>query len=176
MNQSLYQNPPDMILYPDRKKLVRLVIVSALVLLLGVATWTMGNIFRFLALIYVPLFGYMLVHTVNWLINPKPVFSVDSRGVTDTSTMTSCGFLPWEEIDYAEIANFNTGQFIVIFLHDNAAFLARQPLIKRSAMKTNINLTGTPVAILTITSLSLEEMLAPIQARLMARGNSEEVR
>ena len=93
--------------------------------------------------------------------------------MTDNGSALAAGFIPWEEITSAAIITLQGKRFLGIFLHNNAAVLARQPLLKRKTMETNLKMVGTPVTIPGHTSASMEEMLAPIQARLAQQQSSE---
>ncbi len=114
-------------------------------------------------------FGYVFVYAASRLLKRTPSLIVDSRGVTDNGSALAGGFLPWEEIASAAVIPSAGKRWLAIFPHDPQVFLARQPALKRKLMAVNLKTTGSPILIPGHTSLSLEQMLAPIQAHLALR-------
>ncbi len=172
MSQPLNSPQPDVVLYPNPVKMAGLAIGALVFVLLAPVVWKAGFLMKLFAVADVLFFGYAFIYAVGRLVKRTPSLIVDARGVTDNGSALAAGFIPWEEIASAAVIPSAGKRWLAVFPHDPQVLLARQPSVKRKLMETNLKTSGSPVLIPGHTSLSLEEMLAPIQAHLAARQQS----
>jgi hypothetical protein len=158
---------PDIVLYPSPWKMILTALGGLLFVLCAPLLWSSGDILnQVVAVVNMLFFGYCVLFALGRLFRPRPSLILDQRGITDNASATGAGFIAWEEIATVRMSRMGLSQFLVVILHDAEAILARQSPIKRSVMRANMRLVGSPVAIPSSLPISLTEVLAHIQARL----------
>ncbi|MCX7343521.1 MAG: hypothetical protein NT128_05205 [Proteobacteria bacterium] len=82
------------------------------------------------------------------LCDNSPGLIITEEGVTDNSSATSVGFIPWEDVIKIEEIKISHQKFINLVLRDPQTYIDKQKsAFKRRAMKMNYNMCGTPVSI-----------------------------
>lgn len=110
----------------------------------------------------IPFFGLAAAFGLIRLISPQPAVVLDNTGLHDRASLTAAGFLPWREIDNVVCLCLGTQRMLSIGLTDPDAVLARATPLPRLAMRANMRLHGSPVAIpqiilpITVTQLKSE--------------------
>lgn len=165
----MYQPQPDIVLYPSRWKMALLTVGSLLYVVGAPLMWTTGNLLiRAVAVAGILFFGYGFFFAAGRLLRPCPSLIIDERGITDNVSATGVGFVAWNEIADVTIGGMGMSRFTVVVPHDPEAILARPSPIKRSVMRANMGLVGSPITIPGSLPISLDEVLAIIEARLAA--------
>ena len=170
LSHVMQQQASDIILYPSRWKMALLALGSLLFVLSTSLVWASGALFlQAVAVTGILFFGYAFVFALGRLLRPRPSLVIDNRGITDNVAATGVGFIAWNEIAEVGMGGRGLSRFIVIIPHDPEAILARQSPIKRSVLRANMGLVGSPITIPGSLPISLDEVLAFIQARLAER-------
>ena len=114
-------------------------------------------------------FGCLLVAVMRkWMVK-KPAIILNEQGIYDSSRLLgSPGWIFWEEIDTYYPVQVGQWQMIHVTLKDRAAFLRRQPALKRLWMKISSFGRGAPLALmcvlLPISTYELYEQIANYRA------------
>ena len=161
----------DIVLYPARSKMALLALGGLLFVLCAPVVWlTGGLLLRAVAVLDVLFFGFCTAFALGRLLHPRPSLVIDDVGVTDNASAIGAGLIRWEEIVGVEMTAMGTNRFLVLIVKDPEAVLARQPRYRRAAMRANVGMIGSPVAIPGHMTGSLEDVLRHIQSRLAEHG------
>ncbi len=109
-------------------------------------------LFVIVGLIGVLLCGGSLLFLLKKLFtkNPKPIFLVDERGVTDHSSAIAIGFIPWEDISFIHLQPYLNQSYISITLVDNEKYLAKMNWLQKYSCKANLKM-GFPLVNVVLT-------------------------
>jgi hypothetical protein len=114
------------------------------------------NLFGLEILVYIEgfasilFFGLVAILVFKKLLNKEPGFVINSKGITDNSSGTSAGFIPWSEIDSFQITKVFTQKFIAIILKDPEHYLSKvEGKFKKRSMTLNYKSSKSPVNIST---------------------------
>jgi hypothetical protein len=104
----------------------------------------------------------------KWMVK-KPAIILNEQGIYDASRLlASPGWIFWEEIDTYYPSQIGQWITIRVTLKDRAAFLRRQPALKRLWMTLNGVGRGTPLALMSvllpISTYELYEQIANYRA------------
>lgn len=92
--------------------------------------------------------GVCLVFIFRKFGDTNPGLIINDDGITDNSSGTAAGLVPWSAIERIDMARVKSQQFILLFVNDADAIIAAQSNgMKRQLMKMNKRLYGTPVCI-----------------------------
>lgn len=92
--------------------------------------------------------GVCLLFIFRKFGDTNPGLIINDEGITDNSSGTAAGLVPWSAIERVDMARVKSQQFILLFVNDADARIAAQPNgMKRQLMKMNQRLYGTPVCI-----------------------------
>ncbi|PTQ99759.1 hypothetical protein C8P68_102589 [Mucilaginibacter yixingensis] len=94
------------------------------------------------------LAGVCMVFIFRKFGDTEPGLIINDDGITDHSSGTAAGLVPWSTIERVDMARVKSQQFILLFVKDADAIIAAQSNgMKRQLMKMNQRLYGTPVCI-----------------------------
>ncbi|PRW63600.1 STM3941 family protein [Actinopolyspora mortivallis] len=125
----------------------------------------------------VAFFGACLVYGALRLFRPRPVVLLDNAGLRDHASLTSVGFIAWDEIAGAMADVDGTQRVLSIVLDDPEKLLRRVPGFKGFLLRTNTRMTGTPVNISqTTVAMPIPQLAAEIRlaTEKTTRVHSEE--
>lgn len=95
-------------------------------------------------------FGWLGFLFAKKAFNSTPALIITSEGITDNSSGTCAGFIPWTDITAIKETKVKNRLFINIVVKDSAPYIDRQESsFKRRIMRTNYNTYGTAIGITT---------------------------
>lgn len=143
---------PSLTVMAGRGKQAWLVVGSAVFVAVGVwmiATGPMAiTVLGVVCVVVFALFGGL---GVRQMLQSGPALVVDHSGITDRSSATPGGFVPWTEITGFGIWQSNGQKIVTVGVVDPRAVLARANPFARIPMRASMRMTGTPVNIATTT-------------------------
>lgn len=161
---------------PFRKKKMIPYVVGALVfvlfgvLMIAAAVPGSGSlltrvVFFLTGLASVLFFGLVAVVMLAKLARTNAGLILDEEGLTDHSSGLPAGFIPWNDIRKISVTTTGNQRFLVIHVKKPEKYLDREPnLLKRTAMRMNYKLSGSPIHIqvsfLDMDLYTLQELIA----------------
>ena len=141
---------PSLTVMAGRGKQAWLVVGSAVFVAIG--TWmivTGDLLLTVLGVVCVAVFALFGVLQVRLILQSGPALVVDRSGITDRSSATPGGFVPWTEITGFGIWQSNGQKIVTVGVADPEAVLARANPLARIAMRASMRMSGTPFNIAT---------------------------
>ena len=186
---------PSLALHARRGRQVLLVLGAFAFVAVGVLLLLRGDLVAAVAgALSVVVFGLFGVLGVRLALRPGPAVVVDRRGVTDRSSATAAGLVPWSEITGLGVWEHRGQRMVTVAVADPEAVLRRAhpwgppaqrgplrgsgragaarvggrpgpPRGPRPAMRASMRLTGTPVNIATVAlPMTSDELVREIAA------------
>ncbi|HET8948280.1 MAG TPA: STM3941 family protein [Candidatus Polarisedimenticolia bacterium] len=160
----------DLVIFPDRRKLILVLLgaagfvaVSAWLLTLHVG-WMAGARVVPAAIAGIGFFGLVFLYCVYRLVRWRPALIIDADGIVEQSSLISVGRLRWEEVDCVVPYVFRGQPMLGIVPRDPQAVMARAGWIGRMAMKANGPLGCAPINVAQVTLPGTTEELALLLA------------
>ncbi len=101
-----------------------------------------------LGLVSILLFGSAAFFNLKKLRDNSPGLIITEVGVTDNSSATSIGFIPWEDVIKIEEIKVAHQKFINLIVKNPQEYINKQKsAFKRKTMEINYNMYGTVVPI-----------------------------
>lgn len=122
-------------------------------------------------------FGIASIIILRKSLLPSQGLYIDSKGILDSSSGISAGFIPWKSIASIEEIMVVNQKFIAIHLHDPEAFIASQTSnFTRKAMNVNHKRFGSAVSI-SANNLKIEhkELLQLLQKKLEQNKHTQKL-
>jgi hypothetical protein len=166
-----------LIIWPDRRKLLLLVLGSAGFVAIGIwlaSGGAEGGISpwkRFAATwLGIPFFGFAGCYGLYRLLRPQPALLIDEAGITDRSTASAAGLIRWEEIDHLKRHEYMGQPMLGIVLKDFDGFAGRLSPGHRAALLATREL-GIPAINIPRMSVGIEldELEELLRSRCGAR-------
>jgi len=137
--------------YTSKKKSILLLIASLIFVAIGIWVPTENGkevLYKYLLII---LFGFGTIVALLRIFRPKAELVLDSKGIILNPKHSEASLIAWEEIiEIKKRKQFRQATMITIFVKDAKAFIEREPSsMKRTAMRTDLKLIGTPFCIVT---------------------------
>ena len=162
----------EIIIEESKKKATKFTIYGFLVLLASIYILAIGIIEVDIIILIIGeiatlLFGTCFVFIVKATIKHKPLLVISEAGITDMSTVSSIGFVAWEEIQSINVLQKKfTKNFIEIDVYDINKLMKRVSFLKQLTIKANIMFKYPPVAILLSTAdMEINEVLLILQKK-----------
>jgi hypothetical protein len=157
---------PSVTVYPRRGKQV-LVLVGSVAFVAG-SIWLLtfdsprAVVAGVLGTVVFGLFGVLATRLA---LQRGPALVIDSRGITDSSSAVSAGFVPWHQVTGLHTWNQGSREAVCVDVHDPRSVLAAAGPFARITMRLNTKMVGTPV-IIAVAALPLtgEQLIAEIAA------------
>lgn len=114
-----------------------------------------------------------LTYSVARMIKRKPTIILDNTGIHDNGSIAGFGFINWNNIRDLDLRTFGIKRRRMLSIHltDAEAVLNQASSVKGKAMRANITLIGTPVAIVHgLIAIPLEQLEAEIRQNLNVRA------
>jgi hypothetical protein len=141
---------PSLSVMARRGKQVWLVVGAAVFVAIGTWMIVMGDLLLIvLGVVCVAVFALFGVLQGRQMLQSGPALVVDRSGITDRSSATPGGFVPWTEITGFGIWQSNGQKIVTVGVADPEAVLARANPIARIAMRASMRMSGTPFNIAT---------------------------
>lgn len=129
---------------------------------------------KFLIFFLLFIFGFAFVFTTIRLFKPNDAVIVNQYGVTNNSSIGSCGFVPWAEIKSVSLNVFGAQTFITLDLYDPEKLISLLPFSKKlfHRMNQKMGYSGENISVsnLPITPIELGQK---ITESLYHYGNPE---
>ena len=93
---------------------------------------------------------------------PRVALRLDADGLTDDSSLTAVGFVPWSEVVGVGTSQISRATLVGVQLRDPEGFIATLSWFRRVAARTNLRMFGEPVWINTSGLPDAEEVAALI--------------
>lgn len=120
----------------------------------------------------ITFFGVCLVLILWKFFDTKPGLIIDGKGITDNSSLVSVGFIPWNDILGIYECTVSEQKFLTIFVKDPDKYLMCKSIIKRTMLKMNMKMCGTPI---TISASGLKCDLDDLERILKSSFNSKKL-
>lgn len=93
-------------------------------------------------------FGFAAVSIFRKLSSKKAGLIISRQGVTDNSSGVSAGLIPWIDIQEISVSQVMSQKILLLIVRNPQEYLdrVRNP-IKRTAMKANYKMYGSPISI-----------------------------
>jgi hypothetical protein len=116
------------------------------------------------------LFGVFFLAIFAWVfirvLSRAPALVVDERGLTDCSSISAVGFVPWTNIQDARPYGFR----IMVILQDRKAVLRGKSFAKALGMRINGMMSVTPMWISTYAlPVGVDELIGMVRERALAQ-------
>lgn len=162
----------EVIIKEDKKKGIKLLVLGFIMVLTSIYVLMIGlietkPIYLIIGIISTVFFCTCFIFVIKCMLSSMPLLLVGEDGVTDRSTVSSVGFIAWEEIQsiYVE-KNFNQ-RYIGISVYDLNEVMKRISLLKKIVIKINLMLRYAPLSINLYTAdMDFHEVLAVLQEGL----------
>lgn len=142
---------PSLTLHARRGRQVALVLGALAFVVAGALIAAYGDAEdRWKGAVAAVVFGVFGVLGTRLALRPGPALVVDRTGITDRSSATPAGFVPWSEITGLGTWGHRGQQFVTVGVADPGAVLARVHPWARPALRASMRLSGTPVNIATV--------------------------
>jgi hypothetical protein len=134
-------------IFTPKSRQLRYALGSLVFVVIGALIFTTGNVvYQVVAVVCVAFFGTGLVFFVGQLVRRGPALQVDSRGVTDRSSIVSLGLVRWDEISSVQIHAVGIQRFLAVYPRAESILQRANP-VKRSLMRINRGMGFAPVTI-----------------------------
>lgn len=162
----------DIIIYPKRKRMIMLSIVSLVFILLGavfigVAMVEDEKLLLTIGVFVALFFGLCLIFYLKIIFNPKPAVIITEEGIEDQSSYIAAGLVRWGEIESIGLSEFSGQLFLGIVTYDRQLIINRASGLKRLLNNLNRGLLETQVNI-PVKNLAYptEDLLEQIDTRM----------
>lgn len=143
---------PSLTLHAERGHQVFLALLSVAFAAIGVlSVLYLDPVTRVIGAVVAVVFGVFAVLGMLVALRPGPALVVDRTGITDRSSATPAGFVPWSEITGLGIRQLQGQRIVTVAVADPKAVLRRAHPLARPAMRASMWISGTPVNIATTT-------------------------
>jgi len=172
----------DRIEIPISKKKILLLLIGAIIFVISglffiitpetFITFLVKNpqTIRFVGIAAVLFFGAASVYGFRKLFDKASGLIIDEKGITDNTNASSVGLIDWIDITELKIEQVMSTRFLLIFINNPDKYLDRVNGFKRSLMKGNMKMYGTPLSITSNTlRYDLDDMFRLINNRLIAQ-------
>lgn len=96
-----------------------------------------------------------------WFASGRPLLTLTLKGFSDSSSVVSVGFVPWELVSDMAVVEFMGQRSIAVYLHDTAAYFEMLSPSKRNLAESRLNRGYEPINIdLAGTTMRLEDILS----------------
>jgi glucan phosphoethanolaminetransferase (alkaline phosphatase superfamily) len=102
---------------------------------------------KIVSIVSIAFFGICLIFLVFKLFDNKPGLVIDSSGITDNSSITAIGFIPWDTITSIKTIEVYQQKIIAIEVKNPNHLIEKQSDLKKFWLKQNCNSFATPICI-----------------------------
>lgn len=91
--------------------------------------------------------GLAIFGLVRKLLDPSPGLVLDERGLTDNSTASSVGFIPWSEISGFQVGTTQGQRILYVLVREPERYIASASPFKRALLKVGQKVGPSPFGI-----------------------------
>jgi len=110
-------------------------------------------------LLFGPATAYLAVRSTR----RRAALRLTADGLTDDSSLTAVGFVPWSEVAGVSLERISRATMIGVRLRDPETFIASLSWFRRISARTNLRMFGVPVWINPAGLPDAEEVVAQIE-------------
>ena len=124
----------------------------------------------------VPVIGIVFLSIIGifdlvQILNTKPGLVINDEGITDNTSIMNAGLIRWENITGVGVKEVRNQKVLVIEVNNGEEILKHQRGIKKWIMRTNNEITGSPVNISSNRlKCDFEELFNLVKSSLEERG------
>lgn len=96
-------------------------------------------------------FGACGLYGLRKMFDKKPGLVLNSDGIVDNASGVAAGFIPWSEVTGSGVVEIQKQKMLVIGVRDPQKYIDRGGALRRAMNKANSGMTGSPVAIPSVT-------------------------
>lgn len=150
------------IIEQDKSKVMLIATGAVIFLILGITFVSLGPEFitnhfsqryNYPTLIYATGFGLivfgglMVVISIIKIFDKSPGLILNPKGFDDNSTLLSCGFVPWSEVENLQKQEFRHQINISVTVKNPEKYANQGNILQKLAKRANLRLSGTPIHI-----------------------------
>ncbi|WP_298424850.1 STM3941 family protein [uncultured Kordia sp.] len=125
-----------------------LVIGSLIFIIAGFYIYSTESNLKFIGIIGILFFGLTGVTGIRRLIKPKAALIINSKGITDNSTVTSVGFIPWKDVIGFQPVKVTSNNFLVVQVKNPTTYIDNSKnMLTKQSLKYNYSSFNSPIAI-----------------------------
>lgn len=117
-------------IFTSQKKLVKLIFYAICLIMMGIFVMTISEKQQMVSPVFSKIVGYVslalfipaLIYILYKFSGNSPALILDSTGLTDNSSATSPGFIPWHEIEKFEVKSIYSTSLLGVVLKNNHSF------------------------------------------------------
>ena len=144
------------IIYHKRSSQILFLLGSLVFIVSGI--WIIFGNFNLLhkiaGIVAILFFGYGAVFFVKGMISPTPLLIIDENGITDNSTASSVGYIPWEDVvNISKVVTavvgvkMASGRYIAVDVKDINKYTDKASPLAAKMMSANMSLGYHPINI-----------------------------
>ena len=88
------------------------------------------------------LSGAAAFRYLKLLFDSKPLLLVNQEGISDYSSLSALGFIPWEDIADVQLTDYSNNLFISLVLKEDEPYLAKMNWLQKRMSKINQSMTA----------------------------------
>lgn len=161
----------EIVIYPDRRKLLLILLAACAFVVLGVFLVRIegvGLVQRLELAVAggasILFFGAVAIYAAYRLVMRRPVVTIGSGGITDNTSPFGVGRLPWSNVAFVAPYRFRGQAMLGVVPRDLDAVLGHLSWWQRLAVKANLRLGCAPVNVPQVTLPGTAEDLAKLIA------------
>jgi hypothetical protein len=156
-----------------QSKALRLMCLGFIMLVLSIIVWIYGIrekkiILTLLSFPSAIFFCIYFLLSLGRSVQRKPLLTITFDGIIDSSSNSSVGFIPFQDIDKFCIVNMMGQKVIGVIPKDENDFITKLSPLKQRIAKTNTNMQIPPLSIKVdkAKDMSLEDIFTLLKKRL----------
>ncbi len=163
----------EIVIEEKRSKAFKLVFAGLFMFVASVALWAIGIsdqvfFYKLIGCVASVFFCVAFVTSLIRAMRKKPLLVIKGDGIVETSSASSIGFIPYDEIEKFQIVNIYGQKVIGILPKNNEEFIKKLPRNKQRAANANIKMSFPPASIRVDTAkdMTIEDIYSLLQKRL----------
>jgi hypothetical protein len=96
-------------------------------------------------------FGACGLYGLRKMFDKKPGLVLNSDGIVDNASGVAAGFIPWSEVIGSGVVEIQKQKMLVIGVRDPQKYIDRGGALRRAMNRANSGMTGSPIAIPSVT-------------------------
>lgn len=162
----------EIVIRESKKKVIEGTIMSLFMVFMGIFVLVNGLIDLSAIFIIIGLLGTIfssaiLIFIIKGIKTKRPLLIIGEDGITDMSTLSSIGLIPWEEIKSIEIQKMFADKFIGVDVYDLGKVMKRSSFFSKVNIKSSMLFKHAPLYIRVNTAdVEISVVLSLMQKRL----------
>jgi hypothetical protein len=156
-----------------QSRALRLMCLGFVMLILSIVIWIYGMnqkkiIFMLLGFLSSVFFCIYFLFSLGRSIQRKPLLTITFDGIIDSTSSSSVGFIPFQDIEKFCVVNIMGQKVIGVIPKDENDFITKLSPLKQRIAKNNVNMQIPPLSIKVdkAKDMSLEDVFTLLKKRL----------